>query len=253
VNAGNRAARLDALRGAAIVWMLGFHLCYDLNEFGWLNPLQHFTRDPFWTLQRSCIVSLFMLCAGAGQGLAMAAGLGWARFWRRWGQVAGCALLVSAGSALMFPHSWIRFGVLHGAAVMLLLLRWSWPWLLRWPGQGAALPGYLLLLGGLAWWLPSAVAHPLFNSAWLNWSGLVTRLPVTVDYVPVFPWLAMVLWGAALAWWAQASASALLLGPLPSGLKPLAWLGRHTLSIYMLHQPVFMGLVWAVSRWQQPG
>ncbi|MBL8480501.1 MAG: DUF1624 domain-containing protein, partial [Sterolibacteriaceae bacterium] len=37
--------------------------------------------------------------------------------------MAGCALLVSAGSALMFPRTWIRFGVLHGMAVMLVLAR----------------------------------------------------------------------------------------------------------------------------------
>ena len=129
-----RFDRLDALRGAAIVWMVLFHFCFDLNHLGWLQPPQDFYRGAFWTTQRSLIVSLFLLCAGAGQALAMQAGLGWRRFWRRWTQVAGCALLVSAGSALMFPNSWISFGVLHGMALMLIAARlltplraWLWP------------------------------------------------------------------------------------------------------------------------------
>ncbi len=246
-HADRRAARLDALRGLAICWMVGFHLCFDLNLFALWTPQQHFTKDVFWTLQRSCIVSLFMLCAGVGQGLALASGQGWPQFWRRWWQVAGCAVLVSAGSALMFPQSWIHFGVLHGSAVMLLLLRLAWPGLLRSVGA-RAFPWCLLGLGALAWLLPSWAAHPIFNPMWLNWSGLVTRLPNTVDYAPVFPWLGVVLWGAAWGWWAQARPSAVLWGRLPRVLSPLAWLGRHTLSVYMLHQPVLLGLVWAWQR-----
>jgi uncharacterized membrane protein len=102
-NAPARFDRLDALRGTAIVWMAAFHFCFDLNHFGWVR--QNFYTDPFWTVQRSCIVSLFMFCAGMGQAVALHQGQGWRRFWRRWLQVAGCALLVTAGSWWMFPRS----------------------------------------------------------------------------------------------------------------------------------------------------
>ena len=99
-----RFDRLDALRGVAIVWMALFHFGFDLNHFGWFSPTQNFYTDPLWTVQRSCIVSLFLFCAGLAQAVALQAGQGWPRFWRRWAQVAGCALLVSIGSALMFPQ-----------------------------------------------------------------------------------------------------------------------------------------------------
>ena len=55
-----RYGRLDALRGVAIVWMAVFHFCFDLNFFGWLDPRQNFYTDPFWTMQRKAIVSLFL-------------------------------------------------------------------------------------------------------------------------------------------------------------------------------------------------
>ena len=238
-SASPRFDRLDALRGLAIVWMVAFHFAFDLNHFGWLQPPQRFTQDPFWTTQRTLIVSLFLLCAGAGQALALHAGMGWPRFWRRWAQVAGCALLVSLGSALMFPNSWISFGVLHGIALMLIAARLAAP--LRrglWP-LGA-------LLVALPWWL----AHPFFDSRLSNWVGLVTRKPVTEDYVPLLPWLGVLLWGLAAGQWLLAHRRSALAGPPPAGAQGrwLALLGRWPLLVYMLHQPLLIGVLSAVQH-----
>lgn len=92
---------LDALRGLAMVWMTLFHFSFDLNQFGHIR--QNFYVDPFWTGQRTVIVCLFLTCAGLGQAIAVAQGQSWSRFGRRWVQVALCALLVTAGSWLMYP------------------------------------------------------------------------------------------------------------------------------------------------------
>jgi uncharacterized membrane protein len=216
--------------------MAAFHLCFDLNHFGWFMPRQDFYADPFWTTQRTAIVSLFLFCAGLSQAVAWQSGQAPARFWRRWAQVAGCAVLVSIGSALMFPHSWISFGVLHGIAVMLLLLRLAAP-LGRW----------LWLLGALALVLPWLVQHPFFDSRWTNAVGLVTRKPVTEDYVPLLPWWGVMLWGLAAGRWVLARRPQWLAGGLPAAGRPLALLGRWSLSFYMLHQPVLIGLLLAAS------
>ncbi len=229
-----RFDRLDALRGAAIVWMAGFHFCFDLRFFK--LTASDFYRDPFWTGQRTAIVSLFLLCAGLGQAVAQAQGLGWPRFWRRWGQVAGCALLVSAGSALMFPRSWISFGVLHGLALMLLMLRGLGPRL----GQTAA-----LLMGATVIALPQFCSHVFFDSRWTHWLGFATAKPITEDYVPLLPWFGVMLWGFALGRWLLAARPAWLQGALIAPLHPLALLGRWSLSFYMLHQPVLIGLLFA--------
>jgi len=216
--------------------MAAFHLCFDLNHFGWFMPRQDFYADPFWTTQRTAIVSLFLFCAGLSQAVAWQSGQAPARFWRRWAQVAGCAVLVSIGSALMFPHSWISFGVLHGIAVMLLLLRLAAP-LGRW----------LWLLGALALVLPWLVQHPFFDSRWTNAAGLVTRKPVTEDYVPVLPWLAAMAWGCAAGQLVLARAPKLLADALPPVLLPLAALGRWPLTFYMLHQPLLIAVVGAAT------
>lgn len=241
-----RHARLDALRGAAIVWMAVFHFCFDLNFFGYWQPYQRFQVDPFWTLQRTSIVTLFLLCAGMGQAVALAAGQGWPRFWRRWAQVAGCAVLVSMGSATMFPRTWISFGVLHGITVMLLIVRLVAPPLLARGLMGRAT---LLALALLAIALPRLVHHPVFDTRWLNWTGLVTRLPRTEDYVPVLPWLGVVIAGVLVGTWLLERRPRVLGGALPGALRPLALLGTWSLTFYMVHQPVLIGAIRAWRWW----
>lgn len=230
-----RFDRLDALRGFAMVWMALFHFAFDLNHYGFIEPRQNFYRDPVWTLQRTGILSLFLFCAGAALAVALDAGQRWSAFWRRWAQVAGCAVLVSAGSALMFPRSFIFFGVLHGIAVMLVLARLLAPW-------RAAVWG--VALASLA--LPALWRHPLFDHPALSWVGLVTRKPITEDWVPVLPWLGVMLLGLAAGQWALAHRRHWLAGTVPAVLAPLATLGRWSLSFYMVHQPVLIGGILAV-------
>jgi len=218
--------------------MTAFHFCFDLNLHGFLH--QRMLSDPVWTWQRSAIVSIFLFTAGFGQALALQAGQGWPRFWKRWMQVAGCAALVTLATLVMFPQSFIGFGVLHGLAVMLIVARlsaglgaWLWP-----------LGAIALLLPSLAQAvLPASGLEALFNGVPLRVLGLVTVKPTTEDYVPLFPWLGMGWWGLAAGRHAGSAGSGGIAGPLPVGTGWLAWLGRHSLSWYMLHQPVLMGLV----------
>ena len=223
-----RWARLDALRGLAVVWMAAFHFCFDLSYFKLIR--QNFYVDPFWTTQRSIIVTLFLLTAGVSQAVALQQASGERRFWRRWLQIALCAALVSAGSALMFPNSFISFGVLHGIALMLIVVRLTHRW-------GA----WVWLAGLAAIVLPHLISNPWFDTRWTNWIGLVTRKPVTEDFVPVLPWVGVMWWGLAAGRWMIERRPGWLSGAVPVGLGGLALLGRWSLSFYMLHQPVLIG------------
>ena len=241
-----RFDRLDALRGFALVWMAVFHFCFDLSTYRLLDA--NFYQDALWTTQRTLILSLFLLCAGAGQAVATAQGQSWARFGRRWAQVLGCALLVSLGSMAMFPNSYISFGVLHGMAVMLIVARLSAPlriWL--WP------------LGLMAVCLPRFVQHPFFDTRLTNWIGLVTHKPLTEDFVPVLPWLGVMWWGMAATQWILSHRPHWMTSPpiaSSDNVSSVRWrahlrqglslLGRWSLTFYMVHQPVLIGglLAW---------
>jgi uncharacterized membrane protein len=240
---GARFDRLDALRGAAILWMTLYHFCFDLNHFGWIK--QDFYHDPVWTWQRSTIVSLFLLCAGAGQAVALHQGQTWTRFWRRWAQVAACALLVSAGSYLMYPKTFIYFGVLHGVAVMLIIVRLTALWgLWLWPLGALAIASKFI-----ANYLINIWANWQFlNEKTFNWIGWVSKLPVTEDYVPVFPWLGVMWWGVALTQALLRERPALLSQPLAPSARGLAFLGTWSLTYYMLHQPLLIGIMTMIKK-----
>lgn len=239
----HRFDTIDAVRGLAVVWMTLFHFCFDLNHFGYLR--QDFYNDPFWTGQRTVIVSLFLFCAGLGQAVAVQREQSAQRFWKRWAQVAACALLVTAGSYWMYPKSFIYFGVLHGIAVMLIVVRFTSGWG-RW----------LWLAGGvtIAMKFIAAYAHSYWagagflNDPAFNWLGLISRKPITEDYVPLLPWLGVMWWGMAAGQWVlQRRLHWVNRSSIPAATAPLAWLGRWSLSWYMLHQPVLIGLLMAVA------
>jgi uncharacterized membrane protein len=232
----NRFDSLDALRGLAIVWMTAYHFAFDLNHFGYLK--QNFYGDPTWTLQRTAIASLFLFCAGLGQAAALHQGQTLQRFWKRWSQIAGCAVLVSAGSYLMYPKSFIYFGVLHGIAVMLVIVRFTAGWG-RWLWIAGALVFAIKLIAAPThiYWAEAT----FLDERWFNWIGLITRKPITEDYVPLIPWLGVMWWGMAAGQWGLARrADQFARMPAP---RALAWLGRWSLSWYMLHQPILIGLL----------
>jgi uncharacterized membrane protein len=105
----------------------------------------------------------------------------------------------------------------------------------------------LLALGGLLVLLPFFIAHPIFDSRLTNWVGLVTHKPVTEDYVPLLPWWGVMLWGLAAGRWIVRARPGWLAGAMSGAGRPLAALGRWSLTFYMLHQPVLIGLLMAAS------
>lgn len=238
-----RLDRIDLLRALAMVWMTVYHFCFDLDHFGLIE--QDFYRDPFWTWQRTAIVSLFLFTAGLSQAVAVHQGQSWPRFWRRWAQVAGAALLVTAGSLLMFPNSFIYFGVLHGIAVMLIVVRLTAGWgAWLWPLGALAIAAKFAAPLAIA----AVPALEILNGPALNWLGLISRLPITEDYVPLIPWLGVMWWGVATGRWAlQHRPHWLGSGDAPAtGLKRLGVvLGRWSLSYYLVHQPVLLGVIGA--------
>ena len=227
-----RIELLDALRGLAVVFMMVFHFCFDLTQFGWTQS--NFYTDPFWLNARVLIVSLFVSIAGMSFSLANAPNIHWQSFFRRNATLLANTLLVSAGSYLMFPQSWIFFGILHFMLVASLLglvfLRL---------GYSNAIIGVGIVLFSLVF------SYPLFDTPALQWVGLMTHKPITEDYAPLLPWFGVFLIGMAIGTYLVRNSCALRQS-LPPSVTPLLRLGKHSLLVYMLHQPLFIGGMIAV-------
>lgn len=228
-----RIGSLDALRGLAVVAMIAYHFCFDLRYFGVTRS--DFEHDPFWLASRALILSSFLLIAGISAVLAQRQRLPFRHWLRHVSVVAGAALLVSAGSGLLFPRSFIWFGVLHAIALSLLLAK---PLLGR--PVLAALVGAAVIASG------AAFVNAAFDNRVFGWIGFMTAKPLTEDYVPLFPWLGVLLLGVALGH-ALVRTRFAALAPLAHIPAWLRFLGRHSLVVYLVHQPLLMGALWLVT------
>jgi len=233
-----RLALVDVLRGFAVAQMIVYHFIYDLNYFGWVR-IRIFVDQP-WTGWRSAIVTQFLLLVGISLVLRRSFKPALSDFFRRWAEVAGAALLVSLGSWLLFGPRFIWFGILHFIAAALLLAR-----------PLARLGAWNLALGAVALGAGLALADPVFNATPANIVGFVTQKPRTEDYVPLFPWIGVVLIGVGLgSLWQRAGwrVPALLarLDARPPRLLQL--LGTWALTVYLVHQPVLMGMLMLLKK-----
>ncbi|MDE2208106.1 MAG: DUF1624 domain-containing protein [Betaproteobacteria bacterium] len=226
---------LDTLRGIAIVAMAAYHFCFDLRYFGFLRAdLEHDWR---WITARTLILSTFLLVAGASMVLAERDRQSARRRWlAHAGVIAIAALAVSAGSYLMFPQTWIWFGVLHAIAASLVIAR---PFVRR--PEIAMAAGFAIIVAGLAF------QNTAFDNRALGWLGFMTAKPATEDYVPLFPWTGVLLLGTGLGHLLVRTRFAVL-GPLERAPRLLAFLGRHSLAVYLVHQPILIGALWTFVR-----
>ena len=239
---GARLQSVDGLRGVAILLMIAYHFSYDLSYFGFARF--DFYGDPFWLHARTLILSLFLFLVGVSLVLATGSRPEWRpasrRYLTRLGLLVGSAAIISLSSYLMFGPRWIFFGVLHFIAVASVvgLAFVRRPWLAF--GLGTA----LLLLDRL-------FAHPWFDQPAWQWFGLMTYKPPTEDYVPFVPWFGVVLLGIFAGHWLRWRPAAQALWQRRSCRRParlLAFAGRHSLSIYLLHQPLLLGMLWLAKH-----
>lgn len=238
-----RFAIIDIARGVAIIAMVAYHLCWDLSFFRFIPADVGY--DPQWVAIARTILSAFMLLVGIGLVLGHGKGIRWRAFWKRWVFVVLGALAITIGTWVAFPQSFVYFGVLHAIALFSLL--------------GLAFvrtPLWLAIVTAIAVIaLPFFYSDALFNEKLWSVIGFWQVPPPTNDLVPVFPWFGAVLLGIIAARLMLASPLAARLASIaPTGRLPrlLAFLGRWSLLIYLLHQPILLGLVYPAAAILQP-
>lgn len=219
----NRNITLDAIRTLAIVLMVVFHFAYDLRFFGWVD--WNVPNGKGWREFRYVILTLFFVSVGASLVLGNYRKFSLKMFLLRLFSIAFWAAVISLFTYYFFNANWIFFGVLHFIAVASVLCV---PLIRK--------PILSLLLG--------FVAVTLFNSGLVSSKWPFNLMSLSLphspnDYVAIFPWIGVVLFGIAIG------------HVLKSGFDPVAkWnipnkltlLGRHSLVVYILHQPIFFAL-----------
>ena len=232
-------ARMDALdvaRGLALLAMAVYHFSWDLLWFGLVDwPVD---SSPGWRIFAGLIAGSFLALVGVGLVLAHGRGIRWRKALLRAGRIALAAAAISLGTWVVLDAQYVRFGILHEIALGSLLAL-----------PAVFLPPLVTLaLAALVVALPHVVTLSFAGDGWFTWTGLVGYAPPSVDHVPLAPWFGAILAGVALA--------RLVIGSRPwkrfaawnaSGrtAKAFAFAGRHSLAVYLLHQPILFGAVWA--------
>ena len=229
-----RLRSIDALRGLAIAGVVLFHIGWDLDFSGLLPG--NLSRHPAWLLFGRSLAGTFMVLVGVSLALAHGSRIRWRPFFNRLWVIVAAAVAISAATRLVFPEAFIYFGILHAIAAASLIGVFFVP-----------LPALTSFGAGAAMLIfPSLFSDSLFDARWLAWIGFAETPPISNDYVPIFPWAGLTLMGLGLTKAGIARGyDTWFLKHEPAGptVMALGWLGRHSLMIYLLHQPILLALI----------
>ncbi|MBL4941278.1 MAG: DUF1624 domain-containing protein [Colwellia sp.] len=220
----NRNIPLDLMRTLAIVLMVIFHFIYDLRYFGWVN--WDIPNGDGWRHFRYVILTLFFLCIGASLVYSHQDKFHFKSFFFRLGKVAIGAILITLMSLVMFAQQWVYFGVLQFIIVASLFGA-----LFIYLPKISLITGISIIMIALLGWI---------NKRW-PFDYINDLLPdYTTDFVPLFPWLGVILLGITLGHNKAFNRKIFNESPLTNLLaKP----GKHSLIIYLLHQPLMFALL----------
>ncbi len=225
-----RYLELDFIRGLAIVLMMIFHLSYDLNFMGYINI--NIYHGDFWHYFRDVIIFLFMISVGISLYIVNKNGYNHKKNLFRLGKLALVALLITGVSIYMYPHSWIYFGIIHLIFIASIISLYF-----------ASKPILSLFV---------AIAILLFNLFGyldMSWCFELLKEPLhlpkyTKDIAHLFPWLGVVILGIFVGYkkWFLFGLKANVI------VNFISFMGRHALVIYLIHQPIFMGILELIKR-----
>ena len=214
-----RIDELDSLRATALVMMLVLNFVTDLNHFGIMNTE---TGDQWWWMARIA-ASLFVGISGVSYFLAHRLEYDFTKTSGRTKRLIFWAFVITIITYIFEPSAYVRFGVLHLLALASIV---AFP-VARKPEFALGIGLILLII-------------PLSSNSNLVWLGLRETGFIAVDYFPLNPWLGIFFIGLALASRIYPEGK-----PLTEIQWPERWLwfGRNTLTIYVIHQPILIGLL----------
>lgn len=242
----DRFWEIDSLRGVAIILMVVSNFVTDISYFG-IYTIN--TYSGFWLVFARIVVSMFILLAGISLTLSYSRARNkktkeiHKKYLIRGAKIFGWGMIITLVTWMFLKEDYILFGILHLIGISIILGHF----LLNRKHLNLFL-GILFILAGI--YLQTLV----FGFPWLVWLGLRPEGFFSVDYVPVFPWFGLFLIG-------------MFSGSLvyPEGKRrfqirnfssnrvviPLRFLGRNSLKIYLVHQPILILLLWLLFPFPQ--
>lgn len=239
-----RVHLIDEVRGLAILLMVVYHTFYDLVMIFGLRI------DAFFSTTVNLLVILF---AGLFIFISGTACHYSRNNLKRGAVCFALGLVFTAGTALIMPEELILFGILHLLGCCMMLFPLLAPLIRRIPplvGIMGSLLLFLLLFPvsdgfvGIPGLFSIPLPRALYDVQWLFWLGFPSPSFFSADYFPLLPWFFCFTAGTFFGVLVKEKR-------LPNWVysrhcPPLAFIGRHTLIIYLLHQPIVYGILWLI-------
>lgn len=233
-----RFLELDFLRGLAVVGMIAFHAFFVLTFLGDLDLRMN---DGGWLYFANVVRFIFLGLVGVGMVISYEnvrkKGGGYFdgvfRQFRRGGFVLLAAFVVNIATYLFVPDQYVRFGILHLIAVSIFVLSFL---------LGRK---YLaLLFSGFAF-----VFAYYLKDLDVNFLLLKSDSMVSLDYFPLFPWMGIVSLGIFFGYIFYGKGKSSFDFPFLNlnFFKPIYWLGKKALPIYLLHVPLIILIFWLLG------
>ncbi len=237
-----RLWEIDALRGFAIVEMVFYHFMWDLSHYGLIQV--NMLDTPWQTFARS-IATIFTLVMGVSLTLShtkarQQAGHSalFGKYLRRGGLIFGLGMVVTVATYFFVGRGFVIFGILHMLGLSIIL---AYPFLGR--SRWLSLLGSLVAVG-----LGLYLRRFVLSDPWFIWLGVKQSGRYMVDYYPLFPWFGVALLGIFAGYTLYPGGSRGFTLPDLVGMAPvrgLRFLGRHSLLIYLVHQPILQAILFA--------
>ena len=226
---------IDVIRALAIISMIVYHLCYDIFVvFGVWSDFWLQTPVRIWE-QSICFV--FIIVSGISLRFSH-------HPYRRGVIVNLCGVAVTVVSVIFIPSQQIWFGILNllGCGMIITYALRNLLDQLR-PLVGMAIT---FLLFAVTYsvpdrWLGFFSLHlfrqpdSLYNTEFLAFLGYPSYSFFSADYFPLIPWLFLFLFGWYLWRFIE---DRHFQDRFRLDIPALSFIGRHSLVIYLVHQPV---------------
>lgn len=243
----HRITFIDYIRGIALIYMIFYHLTFDL---AFVIPTE-WGKAAYYANENIVIfdTSSFILLAGVSCAFSR-------NNLKRGGKLLAIAMVFTLVTSFVFPGEAIYFGILHLMSTGMILYGAFDEYFKKLPAA-VMLPvcaviftlTYYISKGfvGIKGWFELYLPQELLANNLLYPFGFIKGGFMSVDYVPLLPWLFLLLGGTYLGGlivkYREKLPSFCYADPLPW----LGFIGRHTLIVYVLHQPVILAVLYAAN------
>lgn len=240
-NLSQRFWEIDFLRGIAIIMMVLYHLLYNLHYFAHYNVNVY---SGFWLYFARATATTFIFLVGVSLTVSFSKATKisldekklFLKYLIRGLKIFSWGLIITLVTWVFLREGWVVFGILHLIGISIIL---AYPFL-RFPSWNLLI-GLLLIFSGLY------LKGLTFNFPWLVWLGFRPAQFYSVDYFPLLPWFGLVLIGiffGNLLYPDYSRKFQLANFSSFSVIKIFCFLGKHSLLIYLIHQPLIIVLLY---------